>query len=154
MRDSAPAADFSECMGNEQPHRPRPKRRRARGQAPDGTPVVRLDIYASSEGVGARQVPAPEPRAPKAADTGEDDRRRAELDERERALAARESELDRNEATIVARAQGLDERDSRLSAREAELDRNETTLVARARGLDEREQALAAREGELAQVHS
>src|SRR5690348_9168036 len=91
MGGSLRAADSRKSMGNEQPHRPRPKRRRARGQAPDGTPVVRLDIYATSEGAGARQVPTPEETKP--ADTGELDRRKAELDERERALVAREQAL-------------------------------------------------------------
>src|SRR5579859_1777525 len=124
MGGSARAADSRKSMGNEQPqHRPRPKRRRARGQSPDGTPVVRLDIYASSEGAGARQVQPPEP--PKPVGTGELDRRKAELDERERALATREVELDRSEGTLVARARGLEERESDLVTRKRELDRSE-----------------------------
>src|SRR5581483_521576 len=120
MRRRPCAADSRKSMGNEQPHRPRPKRRRARGQGPDGTPVVRLDIYASSEGVGARQGSPPSEPKP-VTDTTELDRRQAEHDERERALATRAVGLERSEATLVARARGLDGREQELCEREAEL---------------------------------
>jgi len=126
-------------MGNDQPHRSRPKRRRPRGQSPDGTPVVRLDIYASSEGAGARQLPGL-PQAPPVLDTGELDRRTAELDEREQALANR--------------ARALDEREDSLAAQGRELAERERSALNHHAELDGREQALADRETELAQVRA
>ena len=144
----APRRRLSECMGNEQPHRPRPKRRRPRGQAPDGTPVVRLDIYATSEGAGARQVPPPE--APTLADTGEHDRRKVELDERERAVASREVELERADATLVARAHGLDEREQALDARESELAQAQSAEADLA-DVERRRRRLAAQEESLSE---
>jgi len=104
--------------------RQRPKRRRARGHTkqPDGTPVVRLDIYASLEGAAAREAPpALESRS-----------HVAELDERERALAGREQalaereakvrvELDFREDELEVLEQALAEQETRLARKESEL---------------------------------
>jgi len=133
-------------MGNEQPHRPRPKRRRARGLAPDGTPVVRLDIYATSEGAGARQVVSPEP--PKPADTADLDRRRAELDEREQALVARENELAQARSAEADLAD-VERRRRRLAAQEESLSERTHELRRLEAQVEERERALAEREAHI-----
>src|SRR5205807_6584311 len=75
----------------ENPGRPHPKRRRTRGRAGAATPVVRLDIYASSEGRGATPASAAPEAGPEHADL---DRRKAELDGRKAELDQRKTELD------------------------------------------------------------
>src|SRR5207248_685815 len=136
-------------MGNEQPqHRPRPKRRRPRGQAPDGTPVVRLDIYATSEGAGPRQVPTTPPPAAEralgeshaaAVDLADVERQRRRLAAQEEALSERTHELRRLE-------QQLEEREAKLAEREAhirlELDLKEDELEGREQALADQEQRL------------
>src|SRR6478735_9073433 len=118
MRGQARSAD-SKSMGSEQPNRPRPKRRRSRGHTPDSTPVARLDIYASSEGATAKPAQAPGVPAPQV--SAESDRRRAELDERER-----------SESSVVQRMRALDEREGTLAEREAEVAQAHHTEVAMA----------------------
>src|SRR5439155_16264118 len=143
---------------------PRPKRRRGRawtGAAPDGTPVVRLDIYASSEGVGARPAPAP---VGGVAATTELERRRREVEQGEAALAARTRALDEREqassrreaearagtARLETAVRELDERERVLAKREAEVRGGAATRDSRLRELVEREHALAEREQQLA----
>src|SRR5215475_2613211 len=100
-------------MGNERPF-PQPRRRRSRPQHPDGTPVVRLDIYASSEAgerTGPRLVPPPPPDTTALAL----DDRGAALGKREHALTARESGLDRRETTVAAHESALERAASALA---------------------------------------
>jgi hypothetical protein len=128
-------------MGSDQPtHDPggrRPKRRRPRTHKPEGAPVVRLDIYASSEGVGARPASppvVPEPRS-----------ERAELD-----VDRRARELDASEAALADRARALDERERELAAREAEL-QHAHAVELDAADVERRRRRLAAQEEALSE---
>src|SRR5207237_8303867 len=119
----AGSADHSGSMGNEprqEPHenpgRPHPRRRRTRGHAGAATPVVRLDIYASSEGRGATPVSATPETGPEDAGI---DRRWAELDRRK-------TELDQSQAKLEQSKAELHQLKTQLEQSKTELDRRNT----------------------------
>jgi uncharacterized protein (DUF3084 family) len=136
----------------EKPGRTRAKRRRARartGAAPDGTPVVRLDIYASSEGRGARQVLASPGAAPgHGPEQAELDRRKLELDQLARSLAEQREQTSISERRLKSSIAELDARERRLAEREAELEQAHAAEVDAA-DIERRRRRLAGQEETL-----
>jgi ribonuclease Y len=72
-----------------------------------------------------------------------------ELDEREKSLDERERELDEREAELDERDEILDQREARIEDREVELDDRETAIEERERELSERTEELDEKEATL-----
>lgn len=86
--------------------------------------------------------------------TGDDEeveRRRRELEQRERGLDDFADELDEREAELDERERELRDRSKRLDEREAELDDREQRIEEREAELDDREVAIGERERELSE---
>ncbi|MFB6302524.1 MAG: hypothetical protein ABEH78_06655 [Haloferacaceae archaeon] len=79
------------------------------------------------------------------------ERKRRELDQRERGLDDFADELDEREAALNDRDRALRDRAKQLEEREAELDQRETRTEEREAELDDREVAIRERERELSE---
>jgi chromosome segregation ATPase len=139
------------------PSRAREGRRRSwpRSGAVPGTPVVRLDIYTSSEGVTARSI---QPGADDGAEYAQLALRESELDRLASQLAERREHLAAGERTLKASLRELEEAKQAAAEREVEQHRlaagaRRELNAARAK-LEQREREVAAREAELERAHT